>query len=148
MSAFPAADPVAPDASRSWDPPRRIAIVRAVLALAWAAALVIAVGGEVPSTSSDVPIAAAALLASYPAIDIVASIAGALGTGASARALRVNAAIGVLAVVAIGAAAFGDGAGPSLPPRWSRSARGRPCPARSSSASPSTSVARRAASFR
>jgi uncharacterized membrane protein HdeD (DUF308 family) len=110
MSAFPAADPVAPDASRSWDPPRRIAIVRAVLALAWAAALVIAVGGEVPSTSSDVPIAAAALLASYPAIDIVASIAGALGTGASARALRVNAAIGVLAVVAIGAAAAGAGA--------------------------------------
>ena len=32
MSAFPAADPVAPDASRSWDSPRRIAIVRAVLA--------------------------------------------------------------------------------------------------------------------
>ena len=61
MSAFPAADPVAPDASRSWHSPRRIAIVRAVLALAWAAALVIAVGDEVPSTSSDVPIAAAAL---------------------------------------------------------------------------------------
>ncbi len=74
----------------------------------------IAVGDEVPSTSSDVPIAAAALLASYPAIDIVASIAGALGTGASARALRVNAAIGVLAVVAIGAAAFGAGAGATL----------------------------------
>lgn len=114
MSAFPAADPVAPDASRSWDPPRRIAIVRAVLALAWAAALVIAVGDEVPSTSSDVPVAAAALLASYPAIDIVASIAGALGTDASARALRVNAAIGVLAVAAIGAAAFGADAGATL----------------------------------
>jgi uncharacterized membrane protein HdeD (DUF308 family) len=114
MSAFPAADPVAPGASRWWDSPRRIAIVRAVLALAWAAALVIAVGGEVPSTSSDVPVAAAALLASYPAIDVVASIAWALGTGASARALRVNAAIGVLAVVAIGAAAFGAGAGATL----------------------------------
>jgi hypothetical protein len=114
MSAFPAADPVAPGASRWWDSPRRIAIVRAVLALAWAAALVIAVGGEVPSTSSDVPVAAAALLASYPAIDIDASIAGALGTDASARALRVNAAIGVLAVVAIGAAAFGAGAGATL----------------------------------
>ena len=59
MSAFPAADPVAPDASRSRQSPRRIAIVRAVLALAWAAALVIAVSDEVPSTSSDVPIAAA-----------------------------------------------------------------------------------------
>lgn len=59
MSAFPAADPAAPGASRSWHSPRRIAIVRAVLALAWAAALVIAIGDEVPSTSSDVPIAAA-----------------------------------------------------------------------------------------
>ena len=107
MSAFPAADPLAPDASRSRTSPRRIAIVRAVLALVWAAALVIAVGDEVPSTSSDVPIAAAFLLASYPAIDVVASIAGALGTNASARALRVNAAIGVLAVVAIGVTAFG-----------------------------------------
>ena len=114
MSAFPAADPVAPDASRSWDSPRRIAIVRAVLALAWAAALVIVVGDQVPSTSSDVPIAAAVLLASYPAIDVVASIAGALGTDASARALRVNAAIGVLAVLAIGAAAFGADAGATL----------------------------------
>ena len=114
MSAFPAADPVAPDASRSWHSPRRIAIVRAVLALVWAAALVIVVGDEVPSTSSDVPVAAAALLASYPAIDIVASITGALGTGASGRVLRVNAAIGVLAVAAIGAAAFGADAGATL----------------------------------
>ena len=87
MSALPAVDLVAPGASRSQDSPRRIAIVRAVLALAWAAALVIAVGGEVPSTSSDVPVAAAALLASYPAIDVVASIAGALGTDAPARLL-------------------------------------------------------------
>jgi uncharacterized membrane protein HdeD (DUF308 family) len=114
MSAFPAAVPVAPDASRSRDSPRRIAIVRAVLALVWAAALVIAVGDEVPSTSSDVPIAAAALLASYPAIDVVASIAGALGTDASARVLRINAAISALAVAAIGAAAFGSDAGATL----------------------------------
>jgi uncharacterized membrane protein HdeD (DUF308 family) len=114
MSAFPAAVPVAPDASRSRDSPRRIAIVRAVLALVWAAALVIAVGDEVPSTSSDVPIAAAALLASYPAIDVVASIAGALGTDASARVLRINAAISALAVVAIAATAFGADAGSTL----------------------------------
>jgi hypothetical protein len=114
MSAFPAADPAAPDASQSRDSPRRIAIVRAVLALVWAAALVIAVGDEVRSTSSDVTIAAAALLASYPAIDVVASIAGALGTGASARVLYVNAAIGVLAVIAIGVAAFGANAGATL----------------------------------
>jgi uncharacterized membrane protein HdeD (DUF308 family) len=110
MSALPAAS----DASQSWDSPRRIAIVRALLALAWAAALVIVVGDEVPSTSSDVPIAAAALLASYPAIDVVASIAGALRTGAAARTLRVNAAIGVLAIVAIGVAAFGADAGATL----------------------------------
>jgi len=114
MSAFPAAVPVAPDASRSRDSPRRIAIVRAVLALVWAAALVIAVGDEVPSTSSDVPIAAAALLASYPAIDVVASISGALGTDASVRVLRINAAISALAVAAIGAAAFGSDAGATL----------------------------------
>jgi uncharacterized membrane protein HdeD (DUF308 family) len=68
----------------------------------------------VPSTSSDVPVAAAALLASYPAIDVVASIAGARGTDASALALRVNAAIGVLAVVAIGVTAFGADAGATL----------------------------------
>jgi uncharacterized membrane protein HdeD (DUF308 family) len=114
MSVLAAVDPVAPDASRSRDSPRRIAIVRAVLALVWAAALVIAVGDEVPSTSSDVPIAAAALLAAYPAIDVVASIAGALGTDASARVLRINAAISALAVAAIGAAAFGSDAGATL----------------------------------
>jgi uncharacterized membrane protein HdeD (DUF308 family) len=80
----------------------------------WAAALVIAVGDKVPSTSSDVPIAAAALLASYPAIDVIASIAGALGTDASARVLRINAVIGALAIAAIGAAAFGSDAGATL----------------------------------
>ena len=114
MSAFPAADPVAPDAPRSRVSSRRIAIVRAVVALVWAAALVIAVGDEVPSTSSDVPIAAAVLLASYPAIDVVASIAGALGTDASPRLLRLNAAIGVLAIVALGITAFGADAGATL----------------------------------
>jgi uncharacterized membrane protein HdeD (DUF308 family) len=114
MSVFAAADPVAPDASRSRVSSRRIAIVRAVLALVWAAALVISVGDEVPSTSSDVPIAAAALLASYPAIDVVASIAGALGTNASPRLLRLNAAIGVLTVVALGVTAFGADAGATL----------------------------------
>ena len=114
MSVLSAAVPVAPDVSRSWYSPRRIAIVRAVLALVWAAALVIAVGHKVPSTSSDVPIAAAALLASYPAIDVVASIAAALGTDASGRVLRINAAISALAVAAIGATAFGADAGATL----------------------------------
>ena len=114
MSVLSPAVPVVPDASRSHDSPRRIAIVRAVLALVWAAALAIVVGHKVPSTSSDVPIAAAALLASYPAIDVVASIAAALGTDASGRVLRINAAISALAVAAIGATAFGADAGATL----------------------------------
>jgi uncharacterized membrane protein HdeD (DUF308 family) len=110
MSASLAANRAAPDAPPSRDVPQRIVIVRAVLALVWAAGLVIAVGDRVPSTSSDVPIAAAALLASYPAIDAVASIAAALGTDASGRVLRINAAISALAA----AAAFGADAGATL----------------------------------
>src|ERR671919_2167252 len=102
MSASLAANRAARNAPPSWDVPQRIAIVRAVLALVWAAALVIAVGDHVPSTNSDVPIAAAALLASYPAIDVVASIAAALGADAAGRVLRINAAISALAIVAIG----------------------------------------------
>jgi hypothetical protein len=114
MSASLAANRAAPNAPPAWTLPQRIANVRAVLALVWAAALVIAVGDHVPSTNSDVPIAAAALLASYPAIDVIASIAAALGTGASGRALRINAAISALAVVAIAATAFGADAGSTL----------------------------------
>jgi hypothetical protein len=114
MSVSLAANRAAPAAPPSWDASRRIAVVRAVLALVWAAAVVIAVGDRVPSTNSDVPIAAAALLASYPAIDVVASIAAALRTDASASVLRVNAAVGVLAIVAIGTAAFGADAGATL----------------------------------
>lgn len=114
MSTSLAPNPTAPDAPPSPDAPRRIAIARAVLALVWAAALVIAVGDHVPSTSSDLPIAAAALLASYPAIDVVASIAAALGTDASRRVLRINAAVSAVAIAAIGAAAFGADAGATL----------------------------------
>ena len=114
MFASLAADRAEPDAPPSRDVPRRIAIVRALVALVWAAALVIAVGDQVPSTSSDVPIAAAALLASYPAIDVVASIAGVRGTADSVRVLYVNAAIGVLAIAALGITAFGADAGATL----------------------------------
>jgi uncharacterized membrane protein HdeD (DUF308 family) len=114
MSASLTANHAAADAPPSRDVPRRIAIARAVLALVWAAGLVIAVGDQVPSTSSDVPVAAAALLASYPAIDVVASIAAALGTDAPGRVLRINAAISALAIVAIGATAFGADAGATL----------------------------------
>jgi uncharacterized membrane protein HdeD (DUF308 family) len=114
MSASLAANHAAADAPPSRDVPRRIAIARGVLALVWAAALVIAVGDHVPSTDSDVPIAAAALLASYPAIDVVASIAAALGADAAGRVLRINAAISALAIAAIGATAFGADAGATL----------------------------------
>jgi uncharacterized membrane protein HdeD (DUF308 family) len=114
MSASLAANHAAADAPPSRDVPRRIAIARGVLALVWAAALVIAVGDHVPSTDSDVPIAAAALLASYPAIDVVASIAAALGADAAGRVLCINAAISALAIAAIGATAFGADAGATL----------------------------------
>jgi hypothetical protein len=92
--------------------PRRITVVRAVLALAWAAAVVIAVGDRVPTTSAEVPIAAAVLLASYPLIDVIASLLSSLF--ADARVLRINAAISALAVVGIAVAAFGSDAGATL----------------------------------
>jgi uncharacterized membrane protein HdeD (DUF308 family) len=114
MSAFLAANRATPDAPPSRDLPQRIAIVRALLALVWAAALVIAVGDHVPSTNSDLPIAAAALLASYPAIDVIASIAAAHGTNTSGQVLRINAALSAIAVAAIGATAFGADAGATL----------------------------------
>jgi uncharacterized membrane protein HdeD (DUF308 family) len=94
--------------------PQRIAVARAALGLVWAAALLIAVGDEVPTTSSDVPITAAALLTTYPAIDVVASIAAARGRDTSGRLLRINAALSALAVAAIGAAALGSDAGATL----------------------------------
>jgi uncharacterized membrane protein HdeD (DUF308 family) len=92
--------------------PRRIAVVRAVFALAWAAALVIAVGGKMPSTDATLPLGVAALLASYPLIDVVASLVG--SAYADARTLRTNAAISSLAVVAVAVAAFGSDTGTTL----------------------------------
>jgi uncharacterized membrane protein HdeD (DUF308 family) len=106
---------LAPRARRSWDSPRRIVVVRALLALVWAAGLIAAIGDRVPSTNSDVPIAAALLLASYPLIDVIASLfTAARRGGGSSGVLRVNAAIGALAVVAIAATAFGSDAGAAL----------------------------------
>lgn len=91
-----------------------VAAVRAAVALTWAAALVIAVGGDMPSTDADLSIGVAALLAFYPLIDVVASLAGARTDAASARGLRVNAAISGLAIVAIGISAFAATAGATL----------------------------------
>jgi uncharacterized membrane protein HdeD (DUF308 family) len=92
--------------------PQRIAVVRALVALVWAAALVVVVGDKVPTTASDVPTGAALLLASYPLIDAIASLAG--SAFADSRVLRANAAISTLAAVAIGIAAFGSDAGSTL----------------------------------
>lgn len=92
----------------------RIAVVRAVLALVWAVALALAIGGDVPRTGSDVPVAAALLLATYPIIDVVASLVGAAVAGSDGRVLRINAAISAVAVAAIAAAAFGSDAGATL----------------------------------
>jgi hypothetical protein len=93
--------------------PQRIAIARAVLALVWAAAIVIAIGDRVPTTDTDIPIAAAALLTAYPLIDVVASLASA-PSQQHGTSLRINAAISALAAVSVGATAFGSDAGAAL----------------------------------
>jgi uncharacterized membrane protein HdeD (DUF308 family) len=114
MSASSAISHDSRGASRPLDQLRRIANIRAVLALAWAAALIIAVGSDVPTTASDLAAGVAALLASYPLIDVVASIAGARHDRASRNVLRVNAAISTAAVVAIALTGFGSDAGATL----------------------------------
>lgn len=105
MSASFAASRFASHALRPRDA-SHVALVRALFALVWAAALVAVVGGGTTSTSSDVPTGAAALIASYPVIDVLASIVTARGMGASGRGLRINAALSSLAVAAIVATAF------------------------------------------
>jgi hypothetical protein len=92
---------------------RRIVIARAVLALIWAAAVVVAIGDGVPTTDAEIPVAAAALLATYPLIDVVASLAGA-HRQPDVTPLRVNAAISTLAAVGVAATAFGADAAATL----------------------------------
>ena len=91
---------------------RRITVGRAVLALAWAAAVVITVGDNVPTTGTELPKAPAFFLASYPLIDVIASRLG--SRFADARMLRFNAAVSALAAVGIAVAAFGSDAGATL----------------------------------
>lgn len=114
MSASSAPHLDFPEASESRDLPRRIAIVRAVLALAWAAAVIIAVGSNEPATTADVAGGVAALIASYPLIDVVASIAGARFDSTSRTILLLNAAISAAAVIAIAVTAFGSDAGATM----------------------------------
>ena len=84
-----------------------------MLALIWAAAVVVAIGDRVPTTDAAIPVAAAALLAAYPLIDVVASLASAYRRP-DATLLRVNATISTLAAVAVAATAFGADAAATL----------------------------------
>jgi hypothetical protein len=92
---------------------QRIVIARAVLALIWAAAVVVTIGDRVPATDAEIPIAAAALIAAYPLIDVVASLVSA-HRRPDATPLRVSATISTLAAVGVGATAFGADAGATL----------------------------------
>lgn len=93
---------------------RRIAIVRAVVALIWAGALAIAVGDDVPTTASDLPTLVALLLTAYPLIDATASLIETAGPGAHDDVLRLGAAISTLAAVALGVATFASDAGAAV----------------------------------
>ncbi|MDA0179642.1 hypothetical protein OJ997_04990 [Solirubrobacter phytolaccae] len=79
--------------------------IRAAAALLWAAALVIAVGDRIPTTASDVTVAAALVLSTYPLIDAVASFF---------QARWVNGAISTTAAVALAVATFAGDAGAAL----------------------------------
>jgi hypothetical protein len=95
-------------------PRRRIAWVRAAAALAWAGALVLALGGD-PGAAASVPTAAAVLLAAYPLIDVFSSAVEAWESPASARVLPgVNALISLAASVALAVAAATADAGTTL----------------------------------
>jgi hypothetical protein len=114
MSAFSATPHDSRGRSPSLDQSQRIATIRAVLALAWAAAVIVVVGGDVPTTASDVAAGVAVLLASYPLIDVLASIATASYYATSRIVLRVNAAISTAAVVAIAVTGVGSDAGATM----------------------------------
>lgn len=85
-------------ATQPRDAARQIALVRAVVALLWAAALALVAG----DAGSELPAGVAALVAAYPLIDVAASLRG------GGALLRVNAAIGLLATAGLAAAAFGS----------------------------------------
>jgi uncharacterized membrane protein HdeD (DUF308 family) len=96
-------------------PRRRIAATRAVAALVWAAALVIAVGDDVPTTASAVPTLVALLLTAYPLIDALsAAMEAAAARGAPRRLPLVNATLSTAASFALAVAAFGSDAGAVL----------------------------------
>jgi uncharacterized membrane protein HdeD (DUF308 family) len=117
-SAFPMLSSSPPSSLLALPSPRRrIAATRAVAALVWAAALILAVGDDVPTTASDLPTLVALLLTVYPLIDAVSSaIEAAAGAsrGSAFRLPLVNATLSAAASVALAVAAFGSDAGAVL----------------------------------
>ena len=111
MSAALHSSPAAPSTARRASL-RQINVARAGFALVWAAAVLIAVGDKVPTTDTELPASAALLLASYPLIDVIASLVAA--TFGDTRALRINAAVSAFAIVGISVAAFSLDAGSTL----------------------------------
>jgi uncharacterized membrane protein HdeD (DUF308 family) len=84
--------------------PRRIAFLRAAVALVWAAAIAIAA----TDTGTELSVGLALLVAAYPVIDVVASLAEAAQGGEAANRLRINAALSSIAVAGLAVAAFGS----------------------------------------
>jgi uncharacterized membrane protein HdeD (DUF308 family) len=84
--------------------PRRIASLRAVVALVWAAAIAVAAGDADTELSAGL----ALLVTAYPVIDVVASLAEAARGGEAANRLRINAALSSIAVAGLAVAAFGS----------------------------------------
>ena len=84
--------------------PRRIASLRAAVALVWAAAIAIAAG----DADTDLSAGLALLVTAYPVIDVVASLAEAARGGEAANRLRINAALSSIAVAGLAVAAFGS----------------------------------------
>jgi uncharacterized membrane protein HdeD (DUF308 family) len=90
--------------------PLRIAAVRAIVALVWAAAVAIAAG----DADTDLSTGLALLVSAYPVIDVVASLAEAARGNEAAGRLRINAAVSSLAVAGLAIAAFGSDIGSVL----------------------------------
>jgi uncharacterized membrane protein HdeD (DUF308 family) len=84
--------------------PRRIAQLRAVVALLWAGVIAIVAG----DAGSDLPVGVAALVTVYPLIDVVASLREATLGGDRVRPLQINAAISLLATTGLAVAAVGS----------------------------------------
>lgn len=101
MSSHPA---IVPLNTASASLPRRIASVRAAIAVVWAAAIAIAAGDAGTELSTGL----ALLVTAYPVIDVVASLAEAAQGGEAAKRLRINAAVSSLAVAGLAVAAFGS----------------------------------------